>query len=442
VAPDLQFQQRRAPVRKVYIGGVNDPLFQTAIVAVAINLAAAGITFYLWRDHREERFLQFWAIAWSAGLARWLIHLPASSNAILRDAEFVLISVTMLFMAMGSYALLPNPPWPRSSMLAVTATLFAAFDAIALGIGSPLGMGYGLFATVIGLSAACMWITYRATRLSGYAFVAGTLAYQLIVVTTLLVRSGGEVAESFVVPLYNIPLMLSIVVIAHQRDRHRLVEAEQTTRRLYVRLANAEVDERRALHAELHDRVGANLAALGLELDVAARLLPGGEADARAHVASARDVTAEIMVMTRDLMADLRPPGLDDAGLLAALREFAQVQSSRFGIPITVVGDDSPSRRDPMVESALFRIAQEATLNAARHAAPTLITLTVEDANGGVLLSIDDDGAGFDPAIPRPNHWGLASMRERARAIGGALTIRTGLGAGTRVTAVAPGRPA
>jgi two-component system sensor histidine kinase UhpB len=93
-----------------------------------------------------------------------------------------------------------------------------------------------------------------------------------------------------------------------------------------------------------------------------------------------------------------------------------------------------------MVEGALFRIAQEATLNAARHASATQVTITLGGQNGTLLMTIGDDGVGFEPDAPDkdPSHWGLRNMRERARAVGATLTIDTAPQRGTTVTVEAP----
>jgi signal transduction histidine kinase len=224
-------------------------------------------------------------------------------------------------------------------------------------------------------------------------------------------------------------------------DLTALRRAEAEMRTLYVRLASAEDAERRALHRELHDTVGANLSALWLELDVVAALLAGDEREAaRLHLRSAREVTTETLTMARDLMAGLRPPALDDFGLVAALRAYAESQSARLGIPIEVDGQDLAHRPAALVESALFRIALEAVINAARHAAPGLVTVTVGERGDRVLLRVEDDGIGFDhaPQASRPGHWGLQNMRERAQAIGATLEIDTAPRAGTRVLVEAP----
>jgi len=220
-----------------------------------------------------------------------------------------------------------------------------------------------------------------------------------------------------------------------------LRRAEAEMRSLYVRLANAEDAERRALHRELHDTVGANLSALRLELDVVAALLERGDHDAvLQHLRSAREVTSETVAMARDLMAELRPPSLDDFGLVAALRSCAEAQTARLGIVIEVAGKDLAPRPGSSVEGALFRIAFEAVINAARHAVPRRVKVTIGERGDRILLSVEDDGIGFDAAAQgsRPGHWGLQNMRERARAIGATFAIDTAPQAGTRILVDAP----
>jgi signal transduction histidine kinase len=146
------------------------------------------------------------------------------------------------------------------------------------------------------------------------------------------------------------------------------------------------------------------------------------------------------MARARDLMAELRPLALDDFGLVAALRTFAESHGPRLKLPIDVVGKDVTPRPSRPVEGALFRIAHEAIVNAARHASASRIEVRVEAAAGRVVLTVEDDGVGFDAASPGsgPDHWGLKYMRERALAIGGALHVRTSPGSGTRIVAEGP----
>jgi signal transduction histidine kinase len=434
---------------------MNDPLVQTYIVAITIHLAGVGIAFYLWTENRAERFLQFWTLAWTAGLVRWLLHYPAESSRPLRAIEVLLISVIMFFMVLGSYDLIPSKPWKQKSVVWATALVLLAYGVAANLMPTQLELGYALFAAVLAFVGGCMWVAYRSTRLPGYVFAAVTCLCQLVLVGVMLVQRGKGIANTIIVPLYNIPLILSIVVIAHQRNRRQLVESLTDLRRaenelrasaaemrqLYMRLANVEDDERRALHAELHDQVGANLSALRLQLDVAASLLSRNDASsAERHLGDARVVAAETIAMARDLMAGLRPPALDDFGLVAALRTLAESLSSRLNLQIDVAGDDVTPRPGSLVESSLFRIAHEAVINAARHASATRVAVAFAERDGRVILTVRDDGVGFDLDAPGidSDHWGLKSMRERARAIGGMLHVESAPGAGTRVTAEVP----
>jgi signal transduction histidine kinase len=351
------------------------------------------------------------------------------------------ISVTMFFMVLGSYDLIPGKPWKQKFVVGATALVLLAYGVAANLVEKPLELGYALFAAVLTFVVGCMWVAYRSTRLPGYVFAAVTCLCQLVLVSVMLVERGQEIANSIIVPLYNIPLILSIVVIAHQRDRRQLRASAAEMRQLYMRLANVEDDERRALHAELHDQVGANLSALRLGLDVAATLLSRNDTSgAERHLGGARLVAAETIVMARDLMAGLRAPALDDFGLVAALRTLAESQSSRLNLRIDVDGDDVTPRPDRLVESSLFRIAQEAVMNAARHASATRVAVAIAERDGRVILTVRDDGVGFDLDAPGTDadHWGLKSMRERARAIGGMLHVESAPGAGTRVTAGVP----
>jgi signal transduction histidine kinase len=420
---------------------MNDSLVQTYIVAIAIHLAGVGIGFYLWTENRAERFLQFWTLGWTAGLVRWLLHYPAAFSRPLRAIEVLFISVTMFFMVLGSYDLIPGKPWKQKFVVGATALVLIAYGVAANLVEMPLELGYALFVAVLAFVGGCMWVAYRSTRLTGYVFAAVTCLCQLVLVSVMLVERGEEIADSIIVPLYNIPLILSIVVIAHQRDRRQLRASAAEMRQLYMRLASAEDDERRALHAELHDQVGGNLSALRLELDVAASLLSRNDASsAERHLGGARLVAAETIVMARDLMAGLRAPALDDFGLVAALRNLAESQSSRLNLRIDVAGEDVTPRPGRLVESSLFRIAQEAVMNAARHASATRVAVAIAERDGRVLLTVSDDGVGFDLDAPSTDadHWGLKSMRERARAIGGMLQVESAPGTGTRVTAEVP----
>jgi two-component system sensor histidine kinase UhpB len=136
-------------------------------------------------------------------------------------------------------------------------------------------------------------------------------------------------------------------------------------------------------------------------------------------------------------MANLRPPVLDDYGLVAALHWYGEHFTGRTGIAVAVEGEEPAPRLAAHVENALFRIAQEALTNAAKHAQATQVTVAVEAGGGNLRLAIADNGSGFDvdnttePNVSRG--WGLLTMTERAEAVGGRCRIETGPGQGTHV---------
>jgi two-component system sensor histidine kinase UhpB len=139
----------------------------------------------------------------------------------------------------------------------------------------------------------------------------------------------------------------------------------------------------------------------------------------------------------RDVMAELRPPVLDDYGLIAALRWYCGQFSERTGIATMVQGDESMARVSMAVETSLFRIAQEGLTNVAKHAQASQVTVTLERVPEGVRLAIVDDGVGFDPesvrwTVEQPR-WGLLAIRERAAAVGGQLHVKSEPGQGTEV---------
>jgi signal transduction histidine kinase len=143
-----------------------------------------------------------------------------------------------------------------------------------------------------------------------------------------------------------------------------------------------------------------------------------------------------------NVMYELRPPMLDDHGLAAALDWHARGFSTRTGITVAVRGTYPPERLPPQVEIALFRIAQEALNNVAKHARARRVEIALDHANGECTMSVQDDGIGFDGVVAtrdKPNPGlGMVTMRERSQAIGGRFEVRTLPGGGTRLTVRVP----
>lgn len=197
-------------------------------------------------------------------------------------------------------------------------------------------------------------------------------------------------------------------------------------------------EEHTALARQLHDAMSQRLFGLALTADVARRALPDEPAAAAAHLETITALTADVQRELRALITDLRPADLDSDGLAAALRDHVDLLDRASDVAISIDTDDVDV--DARRARDLFLLAQEALHNALRHAHAGHVRVTLAEGDTGVRLTVADDGVGFDPGDPglRGRHLGLASMRERAHAAGGAVWVDSAPGAGTTVTAELP----
>ena len=226
------------------------------------------------------------------------------------------------------------------------------------------------------------------------------------------------------------------------RAERALRDSERRVRALLRRLTATQEAERRRIAADLHDFVGQNLTALGIGLETLRRAtLPGAEGRHASTFEELRNLLKDTMDTVRQTMADLRPPLLDDYGLLAALESHGRQFSLRTGLAVAVQGQRIGARPAPNVELALFRIAQEALANAVKHAGASRAAVALSCKGGFLRLSIEDDGSGFAQAsgarAALQGGWGLPMMRERAEEAGGTLRIEFPA-KGTRVVAEVP----
>jgi PAS domain S-box-containing protein len=225
-------------------------------------------------------------------------------------------------------------------------------------------------------------------------------------------------------------------ITKRKQAEEQLRDSRDQLRVLTRRLSQAEETERLRIARELHDQVGQNLTALGINLNMLGNALSGRmTAEIEARLSDSLSIVAETAKGIRDVMADLRPPVLDDYGLIAAIRWFGDKFSNRTGLRITVTGKEFSPRMDVDTEITLFRIVQEALTNAAKHAKAGKVTIRLDESGGSARLEIADDGVGFEPAIRSSERegWGLLNMRERAEAIGGKVIVESGKGTGTRI---------
>jgi PAS domain S-box-containing protein len=206
------------------------------------------------------------------------------------------------------------------------------------------------------------------------------------------------------------------------------------------RLLAAQEQERRNVARELHDGVAQSLTALHLRIGIMAQ--QASRPEVRDGLAELTRIARAAAEEVRFLARGLRPPALDELGLFPALTRYADDFARAHGIRAEVVASGrAGGRLPPVVETAFYRIAQEALANVARHSGAASVSIVLLREPSFVQLLVEDDGAGWDPASEPADAYaqlGLQGMRERAALLGGRLTIESSPGSGTAVCARIP----
>ena len=199
------------------------------------------------------------------------------------------------------------------------------------------------------------------------------------------------------------------------------------------------VEERNRLARELHDAVSQKLFGLVLSAEAAGTLLDRDPPAAADEVARLGELAQQALRELRGLIFELRPPSLEEEGLSATLRKQVDMLERVHGraIEVRIAG---AAHCAPEAEGEVLRVAEEALNNALRHAEAERIELRMEARDGRLIVTVADDGVGFDPAdrALRSRRLGLTSMEERARALGGNLAVSSRPGEGTTVTLEVP----
>ncbi|MBP6542446.1 MAG: PAS domain-containing protein [Piscinibacter sp.] len=221
------------------------------------------------------------------------------------------------------------------------------------------------------------------------------------------------------------------------RDITEAKQAEAALRDLSRRLIRAHEDERALLARELHDDVTQRLAVLAIDMGRAELAAADG---AQADVM--RSVRAELVRLSEDIHSlayQLHPSVLEELGLVEALRAECERRGRQGRLAVSMNLESVPAVAGEEAQLCLFRVAQEALTNVARHAGTARASVTLRRADGGLLLAVGDDGVGFDPTRPREGRsLGLASMRERLHLVGGTLDVESSPGRGTTIVAWVP----
>ncbi len=226
----------------------------------------------------------------------------------------------------------------------------------------------------------------------------------------------------------------------------RLVQAlkseEQARATLLGNLIAAQEDERKRIARELHDETSQSLTALLVGLDTLRMAFRLNPEHVERHLQNLKSVTEEMLGNIHRLISNLRPALLDDLGLIAAITWYGDLRLSASGIEFDFDCDGLYERYSSDIESALFRIVQEAITNIIRHAHATKVKIQLSQSDSEILLQIEDDGIGFDPQIlqhPTPKHGlGLRGMLERTMILGGKFELNTAPQKGTCIRVLIP----
>jgi PAS domain S-box-containing protein len=265
---------------------------------------------------------------------------------------------------------------------------------------------------------------------------------------TLELANGLHTALACIFPILrdgDTPLLGGIALDITERKRAEEMARQyaEQLRRLSSRLTEVEEAERKNLAQELHDDIGQSLTALMINLNLVQSQLSDGDRDrVGGRLEDSLSLVESTIESTRSIMSSLRPAMLDDYGLLTAVRWFAGTIRKRFGLEVEVAGREFEPRLPQSVEMTLFRSVQEALHNVLKHANAQLATVDFSGDAEHCVLTISDDGTGFDTgrALERTvsHGWGLVAIRERAEALGGSLLIHSSRAEGTRIVIQIP----
>ena len=229
---------------------------------------------------------------------------------------------------------------------------------------------------------------------------------------------------------------LMSVAIAESHSAEQLRASQSDRRALLERLVAVQEDERLRIARELHDSLGQTLTSLSMftkELEEEV----GSEHGAR--MLEFRNLIRSAVSETRALVTSLRPAELDSQGLSPSLRQLAERTLAEHGIAVDLLDSLGTSARLPAaLETAVYRIVQEALTNVVRHADAGSVSLVLGVTDGWLSVVVEDDGRGIDPAAGAEHGLGIVGMRERAELVGGTVRVESSAGGGTIVRLRAP----
>jgi signal transduction histidine kinase len=286
------------------------------------------------------------------------------------------------------------------------------------------------------------------TRIFELAAQISSLDERKLALENLAVATRFQMLESRLIWLVSLALIAGVLmslicgwyILRLERQARQRYQALALSRLelegLSARLVEAQEEERRSISRELHDEVGQSLGALLVEVGQLSKLVPSDDRVTQAQITHIKSVAETAVKSIRDIALLLRPPMLDDLGLIPALEWQAREISRRSDMEVEVHSEHVSEDLGDEMKVTIYRLVQEALNNAATHASAKNAKVTVVQSPDKIMVEITDAGHGFDPK--RQRGMGILGMEERVRRLGGALTIESASGKGATVKAELP----
>jgi signal transduction histidine kinase len=399
-------------------------LFQTLC-----TLALSAVHFGLWRQRRQA-FHATWAAAWAVYALRLGFIAAFMEDRTQLGWLFAHQVVTMgsgLLLLWAALQFAAQVQWRKRYLLApILAVAWAWYSVFVIRDMGTAGTSSALLLSAVTLGTAYVFMRHdraqpsTGARLLSWAFLLWGLHH--LDYPLLRSEGSGVLLGVFMDVTLLVFVAVGTLTLVLGEERTALAQRSAQLEQLSALLLRAQEEERRRIARELHDQVGQTLTALKIELDLEGRK----EASQR---------VAEVLNQVRNVSELLRPRALDDLGLVPALRALADDFSRRTKIPVAIEGDDALGWA-PEAALTLYRVAQEALTNVARHSGAKQAWVRIVREGAACRLVIEDDGHGLPDGL-KP-HLGLMGMRERVTAAGGTLRLETASKGGLRVEADLP----
>ena len=410
-----------------------------AALQAAVTVGTAAVCWFLYARYRRDYFL-WWAIGWTLYVLRVgaIVAFLATEHNALLFAHQILTGWTALALLWAALSFAHSAQWRSHYVLAVFFPLGWSYIAI-YQLDSFMA---AVIPAVLFLSVATLWTgwvffqRWRRTGSRGSAMLAGVLLlWGLHHFDYPLLRAKGmwNPWGYYLDILFVLAMGIGIVMLGLEELDRRARDLE----RLSARMVRQHEDERRRLSLELHDQTAQVWAAVKMQLGLMREAAAPGEDGRFARVL---DLVDRGITSIRGVTTNLRPPLLDDLGLVPALRALVDSFAMQSGLQISFEAPTDPPDVSPDVALALYRAVQEALSNVARHSGATSAQVQLVTGDGELTLIIRDDGKGFGRSLDEsePRSLGLTGMRERVSALNGSVTFTSAQSPGAIVSVRIP----